>query len=196
MKRMVFGLSLVLALASVADAQLFCRNGQCRLGARLNVSSSCYVAPSVSARAVECTPNSFAIASAAPVASCQPYAYRAASCSPVAYRSAYGTQSYCGEQRIGIFRRGLFPRLRAWRAARLNRRGYTVGQEMVTYQNAPVVNSTMYIEPQAATIEDPGPAPSFSTDDAPAPPVPTLSSLPSGDDRLATRSRPISLAVL
>ena len=159
MKRFVIGICLVFALVSSADAQLFCRGGQCRIGVR-------------AARVVTAPVRAFQ--------SCSPQAYQATSC--------------CAQevQYVGVIRRGIFQRLRDRRAARLSARSCTYqAASCANYAQASCADysgysSVNYVEPAAATIEDTGVVPSYATDDAPTPPVPSLSAIP----------QPISLAVL
>ncbi len=190
----IIGLGLVLVIGSAADAQLFCRNGQCRVGARVRrvvaapvraLRVEIYSAPTTSAP-VQAVP----VETYVPVQEVEPVA---SSCAPV---QMVQPASSCAPaiQSTGIFRRGLFPWFRSRRAARLSSRS---GAYMQTTMAVPTYeSSTVHIEPQAITIEDTGQAPGLPaiTDDpatytfdepAPPPPLPSLSPVAKREELVA-----------
>lgn len=174
MKRLVLMMAVALCWSSTADAQIFCRGGQCRLGARIG---RVLVAP---IRRVQ-SRRSYA------GASCEPMGYAAASREPVQqYASCAPVQQTCCQTVQFVERRGLLQRFRDRRAARRSSRSCC---QQVEYASAPSCAdysgwSTSETSNVVESVDDTG----VGFDPPPAP-VPSLSPVV-GQEMLAKVERP------
>ena len=164
MKRAVLVVASVLlavGMMSTADAQIFCRGGQCRLGARIG---RVLVAP---IRRVQSRRS-----------------YAATSCEPAGYASC--AQSSCCQTVQFVERRGLLQRFRDRRAARRSSRSCCVQQ--VSYASAPSCADYSGWSSESETVLE-SVDDTWEGNDPPPAPVPALSPVV-GQEMLATVERP------
>ena len=172
MKRAVLFVAAVLlavGMMSTANAQIFCRGGQCRIGARLGRAM---VAP---IRRVQ-SRRSYA------ASSCEPAGYAAASCAP---QEVQCVQSCCQTVQF-VERRGLLQRFRDRRAARRSSRSCC---QQVSYAAAPSCAdySGWSSESVVEAVDGGTQSSTWEGNDPPPAPVPALSPVV---PMLATVERP------